>query len=323
MARFPVSSKTGSPTSHDGRYNSARIHRGSIRGGSGLNSQAAALLRRRMGRSNEVRTPSARRLSGPAEAGTYTPPIPPASADPTEPDVRAPDPFRLNPRARMGCGDHGPASGEDPGVKRGVTGEEEDEVSRAASAPGDVDRGQVLLLGGAGDAPADPGVRVLGQARTVESGLGTRSSVPVGDAYFGMGDTEGMGGDTEGHCRVSSRGRHRVQAQGEAEQRRDQHRGKTAGQDGAKRGGEHGSHQSFEPPTKGDLSGSGRKYPAAILRLHPKRHLWCPVLLGSSVPVTVGKSAMPSARVTGLSDRADRPARMAGTHRPSTGRTVT
>src|SRR5665647_2544005 len=39
----------------------------------------------------------------------------------------------------------------------------------------------------------------------------------------------------------------------------------------------------------------------------PQGTPWCPVLHRSSVSVTVGKSSLPSARVTEFGDRADRP----------------
>jgi len=49
-----------------------------------------------------------------------------------------------------------------------------------------------------------------------------------------------------------------------------------------------------------------------------------PFYLGLPFPVTVGKRAVPSARVTGFGDRADRLAWLARTHkRPSMGRAET
>jgi len=61
-----------------------------------------------------------------------------------------------------------------------VAGVEEDEVAQPSLAPGDPYGGVVLLLSGAGQVLADPGVGVLGQARAVEPGPG-RSAIPVGD----------------------------------------------------------------------------------------------------------------------------------------------
>ena len=80
-------------------------------------------------------------------------------------------------------------------MERRPTGEEEDEVAWAACRPGDVDRGQVLLFGGAGDTSANSGIGVLGEPGAVEAGPGACSSPPVRDTYLGLGDAQGMDGD--------------------------------------------------------------------------------------------------------------------------------
>jgi hypothetical protein len=179
-------------------------------------------------------------------------------------------------------------------------------------------------LGSAGQRPTDAGVGVLRQTRAVESCGGASSPISVGDTHLACGYTERTDPDAVGHRSVGIWGGHRIQRQGEAKEGRDQDGDKASWQGWAEQGSRHVSRHSFEPPAKDGLSGSGRKYPAACSGgFTPRDVCGVPSYLGLPFPVTVRKRAVPSARVTGFGDRADRLAWLARTLRPSMGRVET